>query len=117
MPLESESRSTERLSLAHQSNFNLSNSQMLGPHPLEELFERLNPTPNCIISDRYIVAAADVARKFQIPRIIFDGANCFFLLCNQYDSKVHENVLDSEKSETVHGEGKEGSGERWVVFS
>ncbi|KAI9122072.1 hypothetical protein K1719_006761 [Acacia pycnantha] len=67
-------------------------------HPLEELFGKLNPTPNCIISDRYIVAAADVARKFQIPRIIFDGANCFFLLCNHclYDSKVHENVSDSE---------------------
>ncbi|XP_028790001.1 UDP-glycosyltransferase 73C4-like [Neltuma alba] len=67
-------------------------------NPLEELFEKLNPTPDCIISDRHILPAADIARKFQVPRIIFDGANCFFLLCNHclHDSKVHENVSDSE---------------------
>ncbi|XP_054800979.1 UDP-glycosyltransferase 73C3-like [Prosopis cineraria] len=67
-------------------------------HPLEDLFEKLDPTPDCIISDRYVLPAADVARKFQVPRIIFDGTSCFFLLCNHclHDSKVYKNVSDSE---------------------
>lgn len=73
--------------------------------PLEELFEKLNPTPDCIISDRHILPAADVARKFQVPRIIFDGTNCFFLLCNHclYDSKAYENATSDSEPFVVPG--------------
>ncbi|XP_028782155.1 UDP-glycosyltransferase 73C4-like [Neltuma alba] len=67
--------------------------------PLEELFETLtSPPPTCIISDRYVPSVASVAKKFQVPRIIFDGTNCFNLLCSHSlcSSKVYEKVSDSE---------------------
>ena len=66
--------------------------------PLEEIFEKLKPTPSGIISDNYILRAADIGRKFKIPRIIFDGTNCFKLLCthNLHASKIYESVSDSE---------------------
>ncbi|KAI9121099.1 hypothetical protein K1719_008132 [Acacia pycnantha] len=67
-------------------------------NPLEELLETLIIPPSCIISDRYVPSVAAVARKFQVPRIIFDGTNCFNLLCNHnlWSSKIFERVSDSE---------------------
>ncbi|KAB1221197.1 UDP-glycosyltransferase 73C3 [Morella rubra] len=66
--------------------------------PLEELFEELKPRPSCIISDRNLMWTTDVAHKFHIPRIAFDGKNCFHLLCshNLRVSKVFESVSNSE---------------------
>ncbi|MED6155757.1 hypothetical protein PIB30_007993 [Stylosanthes scabra] len=52
--------------------------------PLQEVLEKLTPTPSCIISDKIITCVADIAEKFQVPRILFDGTNCFHLLCNHY---------------------------------
>nr|XP_043629878.1 UDP-glycosyltransferase 73C5-like [Erigeron canadensis] len=66
---------------------------------VEQYVENLNPRPNCILSDAYLLWAGDTAKKFQIPRITFDGMNCFTQLCNHILSltKVYENVgeLDS----------------------
>ncbi|XP_028782154.1 UDP-glycosyltransferase 73C3-like [Neltuma alba] len=66
--------------------------------PLEEAFEKLRPIPTCIISDKSIPSAADIAKKFQVPRLIFDGTSCFNLLSTHClrSSKVYENVSDSE---------------------
>lgn len=66
--------------------------------PFELLFEELKPFPSCIISDKHVAWTAATARKFQVPRIIFDGTNCFNLLCshNLHASKVYESVSDSE---------------------
>jgi len=62
------------------------------------LFERLEPKPTCMIVDKYLPWAAETARKSRIPRIIFDGSSCFFLLCfhTLWVSKVHESVTESE---------------------
>ncbi|XP_061337711.1 UDP-glycosyltransferase 73C4-like [Gastrolobium bilobum] len=67
--------------------------------PLEELLEKLKPFPSCIIYDKHIPCVADIAIKFKVPRIIFDGTNCFNLLCNHnlHASKVYENVSDSDQ--------------------
>ncbi|GMP84815.1 hypothetical protein CsSME_00038190 [Camellia sinensis var. sinensis] len=67
----------------------------------EKSFEALQPCPSCIIGDKYIAWAADTARKLHIPRINFDGMNCFTLLCshNLHVSKVHESVSESEPFE------------------
>ncbi|KAI3522884.1 hypothetical protein L1887_00936 [Cichorium endivia] len=64
--------------------------------PLEEVFNELKPRPSCIISDKHLVWTADVARKFQIPWVIFDGMSCFTQLAthNLCGSKVHERVGD-----------------------
>ncbi|XP_017976274.1 PREDICTED: UDP-glycosyltransferase 73C6 [Theobroma cacao] len=66
--------------------------------PLETMFEELKPRPCCIIHDRNFTWIAEIASKFQIPRISFDGKSCFTLLCchNISTSKVHECVSDGE---------------------
>ncbi|XVF07799.1 hypothetical protein REPUB_Repub06bG0170800 [Reevesia pubescens] len=66
--------------------------------PVEKMFEELKPQPSCIIYDRNFAWIAEIASKFQIPRISFDGKNCFFLLCYHIlsTSKVHECVPEGE---------------------
>ncbi|KAH7842607.1 hypothetical protein Vadar_007280 [Vaccinium darrowii] len=66
--------------------------------PFEQLFERLEPKPTCMIVDKHLPWAAETARKSRNPRIIFDGSSCFFLLCchTLWVSKVHESVTESE---------------------
>ncbi|KAL2335148.1 hypothetical protein Fmac_016361 [Flemingia macrophylla] len=63
---------------------------------LEELIQKLTPFPCCIISDKYLPCVADVAIKFNIPRIVFDGTNCLNLLCNHnlHAFNVYETVSD-----------------------
>ncbi|XP_004497589.1 UDP-glycosyltransferase 73C4 [Cicer arietinum] len=50
--------------------------------PIEDLFEKLDPFPTCIICDKNIPCLADTSIKLKIPRIIFDGTSCFNMLCN-----------------------------------
>ncbi|KAJ1376397.1 UDP-glycosyltransferase family, conserved site [Sesbania bispinosa] len=67
--------------------------------PAEKLFEELTPKPNCIISDVGFPYTADIAAKFNIPRISFYGVSCFCLLWQQnlIKAKVMENITsDSE---------------------
>lgn len=70
--------------------------------PLEKLFENLIVTspspPTCVIFDKNVPSASDVAKKFNIPSIIFDGTSCFNLMCTHclLTSRVYENVSDSE---------------------
>ena len=47
--------------------------------PVEKMFEELKPHPSCIIYDRNFIWVAEIASKFQIPWISFDGKNCFSL--------------------------------------
>ncbi|PRQ37993.1 putative flavonol 7-O-beta-glucosyltransferase [Rosa chinensis] len=67
-------------------------------HPIEELLETVEPHPSCIISDRHLPWTAEIARKFGIPRYLFDGTSCFTLLSNYNieTSKVLESVSGSE---------------------
>ncbi|XP_027363170.1 UDP-glycosyltransferase 73C4-like [Abrus precatorius] len=67
--------------------------------PLEELLERQEPFPSCIVSDKYVSCVSYVANKLKVPRIVFDGTNCFNLLCNYnlHVSKVYESVADSDQ--------------------
>ncbi|MED6156357.1 hypothetical protein PIB30_013631 [Stylosanthes scabra] len=60
--------------------------------PIEELIES---TPiSCILVDKFNYWMENVAMKFQIPRLIFDGTSCMNLvvLHNLFKSKVYENV-------------------------
>ncbi|THG15266.1 hypothetical protein TEA_029708 [Camellia sinensis var. sinensis] len=69
--------------------------------PFEQLFETLEPCPSCIIADKNIAWIGDTARKFGIPRILFDGMNCLALLCahNLENFEDYENVSESEPFE------------------
>ncbi|KAI3706690.1 hypothetical protein L6452_24607 [Arctium lappa] len=66
--------------------------------PLEQVFGELKPKPSCIISDKHLAWTANVARKHQIPWVIFDGMSCFTQLSthNLRVSKIHEKMADSE---------------------
>ena len=66
--------------------------------PVEKLFDELQPRVSCIIADKNLVWTDDTARRFQIPRLVFDGISCFSLLCthNLHVSKVHEKVSEGE---------------------
>ncbi|KAL5167474.1 UDP-glycosyltransferase 73C3 [Glycine soja] len=79
------------------NNFNMALDLL--QQPLEELLEKQRPYPSCIIADKYIMCVTDVANKLNVPRIIFDGTNCFFLLCNHnlQKDKVYEAVSGEEK--------------------
>ncbi|CAI8595537.1 unnamed protein product [Vicia faba] len=66
---------------------------------IEEVFEKLEPFPTCLIADKHIPSLADTAIKFRIPRIIFDGTNCLNLFCNYsiHSSRVSENLNYSDQ--------------------
>ncbi|MFS8004274.1 putative trans-zeatin O-beta-D-glucosyltransferase [Helianthus anomalus] len=65
---------------------------------VEQYIEKLDPRPHCILADTFLLWTGETAKKFQIPRIIFDGMNCLTKMCNHvlYFSKVHESVGESE---------------------
>ncbi|XP_030522081.1 UDP-glycosyltransferase 1-like [Rhodamnia argentea] len=54
--------------------------EMLQPQ-VEQLFHDLNPRPSCIISDMCVCYTLDVARKFNVPRVVFYCTSCLCLLC------------------------------------
>ncbi|KAK9079332.1 hypothetical protein SSX86_001003 [Deinandra increscens subsp. villosa] len=66
--------------------------------PLEHLLaaNEVRPRPGCIISDKHLPWTADVAKRFGIPWVVFDGMSCFTQLAthNLCGSKVHEEVED-----------------------
>ncbi|XP_065855578.1 UDP-glycosyltransferase 73C6-like [Euphorbia lathyris] len=49
--------------------------------PVEKLIQDMIPKPNCMISDMNLYYTSQVAIKFQIPRIGFNGFCCFCMLC------------------------------------
>ncbi|KAJ9555340.1 hypothetical protein OSB04_009954 [Centaurea solstitialis] len=58
--------------------------------PAEDLLRRLSPPPACIISN--FVFTANIARRLNIPRFVFNGPGCFWLLCQHI--AVQTNILD-----------------------
>ncbi|CAL5194107.1 unnamed protein product [Lathyrus oleraceus] len=71
----------------------------------EELFDKLSPKPNCIISDFCIPWTSQLAEKHQIPRISFHGFSCFCLHCvlKVHSSKILESVTSDSEYFTVPG--------------
>lgn len=78
---------------------NFMNALSLLQNPLETLFQELQPTPTCIVSDRDVLWAAETARKFRVPRISFDGTSCFARMCSYHlrmSNYVYESLPESE---------------------
>ncbi|KAK6243799.1 hypothetical protein QUC31_010208 [Theobroma cacao] len=67
--------------------------------PVQKLFEELMPRPSCIISDVVLSYTLDIANRFQIPRIVFNGGCCFLLLClhNLLVSKIYERITSESE--------------------
>ncbi|KAL8216947.1 hypothetical protein R6Q57_023784 [Mikania cordata] len=75
---------------------NLSAAIDLLEQPAEDLLRQLSPPPDCIISDFLFTWTTDVARLFNIPRLVFNGPGCFFLLCMHV--AIRSNILGDTES-------------------
>lgn len=64
--------------------------------PLELFLREVRPKPNCMIADMCNPWTMELACKLRIPRIIFHGPSCFYLLCehNMALHNVFERVAD-----------------------
>ncbi|XVF55568.1 hypothetical protein PTKIN_Ptkin06aG0046400 [Pterospermum kingtungense] len=73
--------------------------------PVEQFLEQGQPKASCIVSDRHMPWTFDVAQKFKIPRLGFDGTSCFTVICSHFIgiSKIHEKVSDDFESFVVPG--------------
>ncbi|CAA7042111.1 unnamed protein product [Microthlaspi erraticum] len=49
--------------------------------PVLKLMEEMKPRPSCLISDLCLPYTSKIAKRFNIPKIIFHGTGCFYLLC------------------------------------
>ncbi|KAL9266293.1 UDP-glycosyltransferase 73C3-like protein [Drosera capensis] len=61
---------------------NFMNAIAMLEDPLERRISEMDPRPDCFISDFGFPWTTGLARKFDIPRIIFHGTGCFSLLCS-----------------------------------
>ncbi|KAI3912638.1 hypothetical protein MKW92_028863 [Papaver armeniacum] len=63
--------------------------------PFEHAFVDLEPLPCYIVSDMAFPWTAEIANKFNIPRISFYGTSCFYHLCshNILQSKILDSTL------------------------
>nr|GEX04158.1 UDP-glycosyltransferase 73E1-like [Tanacetum cinerariifolium] len=66
----------------------------------ENMLRGLTPTPSCIISDNLFPWTSDLARKFNIPRLVFHGPGCFSFLCIHV--AMNTNVLDDIESDSEY---------------
>lgn len=66
--------------------------------PVQKLIEEMNPRPSCLISDFCLPYTSKIAKKFNIPKILFHGMGCFCLLCMHVLRKNRE-ILDNLKSD------------------
>ncbi|XP_070006620.1 UDP-glycosyltransferase 73C6-like [Nicotiana sylvestris] len=51
--------------------------------PLEEIIQKMETKPSCIISTGGLYWTQEIADKFKIPRYVFQTISCFALLCSQ----------------------------------
>ncbi|KAI3706695.1 hypothetical protein L6452_24614 [Arctium lappa] len=67
--------------------------------PAEDLLRRLSPPPACIISDFLFSWTTNVARRIDVPRLVFHGPGCFWLLCMHVSHG--SNMIDEIESDSV----------------
>ncbi|KAI3826165.1 hypothetical protein L1987_00210 [Smallanthus sonchifolius] len=66
--------------------------------PSENVLRRLTPAPSCIISDNQFPWTTDLARRLNIPRLVFHGPGCFTYLCLHI--VMNTNVLNEINSDS-----------------
>ncbi|KAM3340326.1 UDP-glycosyltransferase 73C4 [Capsicum galapagoense] len=64
---------------------------------VEEMLEKLKPSPSCLISDMCFPWTTNVAQRLNIPMIVFHGTCCFSLLC------LH-NLIDWDELEKIESD-------------
>ncbi|XP_024983332.1 UDP-glycosyltransferase 73E1-like [Cynara cardunculus var. scolymus] len=66
--------------------------------PAENVIRGLTPPPSCIISDNGLPWTTDVAKRLNIPRLVFYGPGCFAFLCIHIVTNT--NILDEVESDS-----------------
>ncbi|CAH2059009.1 unnamed protein product [Thlaspi arvense] len=66
--------------------------------PVLKLMEEMKPRPSCLISDLCLPYTSKVAKKFNIPNIVFHGTGCFYLLC-MHVLRRNPEILQNLKSD------------------
>ncbi|EXB75928.1 UDP-glycosyltransferase 73D1 [Morus notabilis] len=76
--------------------------------PLEDYLRDQTPAPSCIISDKCLFWTSEIAKKFNIPRIVFHGMCCFSLLAahNIKLHNVHQSVTSDSEPFLIPGLGE-----------
>ncbi|KAK4767299.1 hypothetical protein SAY86_015049 [Trapa natans] len=74
--------------------------------PVEAHLRDQGPPPSCIISDLAVFWTVEIARKFNVPRLIFNGMSCFSrLVCSNVEEHLrrapeyYSSLADSEQFE------------------
>ncbi|VVB02397.1 unnamed protein product, partial [Arabis nemorensis] len=66
--------------------------------PVQKLMEEMRPQPSCFISDMCLSYPSKIAKKLNVPNIIFHGMSSFCLLCTHILRKNPE-ILEAVKSD------------------
>ncbi|KAF9599002.1 hypothetical protein IFM89_033347 [Coptis chinensis] len=84
---------------------NLFTATAMLQQPLEQSIEEMELLPSCIISDFCLPWTSETARKFNIPRLVFNGMCCFTLFCahNIIHLKAIENVNSESEPFVIPG--------------
>ncbi|KAI7736874.1 hypothetical protein M8C21_014415 [Ambrosia artemisiifolia] len=85
-------------SSAHAVNMIL--AMNLLEEPAENMLKVLSPTPSCIISDGCFPWTNDVAKRLNIPRVVFYGPGCFAFLCVHIVTST--NILEEINSDSEY---------------
>ncbi|XP_058740302.1 UDP-glycosyltransferase 1-like [Vicia villosa] len=95
----------DMVNISKDMMYSLFHAVALLQKPAEELFDKLSPKPNCIISDFCIPWTSQIAEKHQIPRISFHGFSCFclHLMFKIRSSKILESVNSDTEYFTIPG--------------
>ncbi|KAG1335547.1 UDP-glycosyltransferase 73E1 [Cocos nucifera] len=64
--------------------------------PLARYLRAQRPRPTCMITDMCNPWTADVARELRMPRLVFHGPSCFFILCTHLMQKheIYDRITD-----------------------
>ncbi|XP_008792148.3 UDP-glycosyltransferase 73E1-like [Phoenix dactylifera] len=64
--------------------------------PLTQYLQAQRPRPTCMIADLCCPWTADVARELQMPRLIFHGPSCFYILCTHLMEQhgIYDRITD-----------------------
>ncbi|CAN8242233.1 unnamed protein product, partial [Cochlearia groenlandica] len=66
--------------------------------PVLKLMEEMSPRPSCLISDMCLPYTSKLAKKFNIPKILFHVTCCFSLLC-EHILRNNLGILESLESD------------------
>ncbi|KAL4560465.1 hypothetical protein LXL04_032617 [Taraxacum kok-saghyz] len=79
---------------------NMFSAMVMLEEPAEKMLQGLCPPPSCIISDGAFPWTMDIAKRLNVPRLVFYGPGCFAFLCIHIVTST--NILDEIDSNSQY---------------